>query len=94
MRKILLAFALLQILDVVTTLVVLGMGGVEKNPLVALSMTLGPITGLLVAKLIIFGIAGIAAFLRKTRGLRLANLVFMGVVVWNITIIARLAAAA
>ena len=84
-------FILLQVLDVATTMVVLALGGSEKNPIVAHLMSLGPVGGLIVSKILVIGVATAGAFLQKARGIRLANVVFCGVVAWNVSIIARLA---
>ena len=86
-------FILLQIMDFATTLTVLGMGGEEKNPIVAHFMSVGPVGGLFISKLMITGIAVAGYLLGKHRGLRVANIVFMGIVAWNVSIIARLAMA-
>jgi hypothetical protein len=84
-------FVWLQVLDLTTTLIVLAMGGHENNPIVAHIMAVGPIEGILLAKLAVIGIAAAGAAMRKNRGLRVANLAFSGVVAWNISVIARLA---
>lgn len=86
-------FILLQLMDFATTLTVLGMGGEEKNPIVSHFMTVGPIGGLFLSKLLITGIAVGGSLLGKHRGLRVANIVFVGIVAWNVSIIARLAMA-
>ena len=56
-------------------------------------MTIGPVGGLILSKLAVTGIAVAGAALGKNRGLRTANIVFMGIVAWNVSIIARLAMA-
>ena len=91
MKTPLAIFILLQILDMMTTLVVLAMGGRETNPIVQHFMTVGPVAGLIISKLTVTVIAVAVVALRRNRGLRLANLAFTGVVAWNFTIIARLA---
>jgi hypothetical protein len=91
MNRPLLIFIVLQILDAATTLFAFAMGGTENNPLVGQFLAMGPVTGLLLTKLIVISIAAGAAFLGKHKGLRLANLAFAGVVVWNVSIIGRLA---
>jgi hypothetical protein len=67
---------------------------VENNPLVGHFLSLGPVPGLFLTKLIVIGIAAAGASMGKNKGLRLANLAFCGVVVWNMSIIGRLAMAA
>jgi hypothetical protein len=90
MLKALLTFVFLQLADVGTTVAVLRLGGVEENPLVKHFMVFGPVEGLFLAKLVTIAI-GVACFLSgRPRALRLANFVFAAIVVWNLSIIARL----
>ncbi len=93
LKSPLILFILLQVMDFATTLTVLAMGGQENNPIVAHFMALGPVSGLFLSKLVITGLAVAGATLGKNRGLRVANIVFMGIVAWNVSIIARLAMA-
>jgi len=90
MNKILSIYTLLQLADLATTAVTLRLGGVEVNPLVHVFMAVGPLVGLLLAKLVAMLAAIGCVFLKKPRALRCANLVFAGIVLWNLTIIARL----
>jgi hypothetical protein len=83
-------FILLQIMDLATTLVALALGGQENNPIVAHVMALGPVGGLFLSKLAVTGIAAAGAAMQKNRALRVANVAFSGIVVWNVTVIARL----
>jgi Domain of unknown function (DUF5658) len=86
----LLAFLLLQGADFATTMAAISCGGAEKNPLVAHMIGLGGVEGLLLAKLVSLAIGATAALTGKYRGIRIANVVFAGIVVWNISIISRL----
>jgi hypothetical protein len=86
-----LTFVLLQLADFATTMIALHMGGVEKNSLVSRFMVVGSLQGLILSKVVILGIAAAAVLLRKQRALRWANVVFGGVVLWNLVMIARLA---
>lgn len=86
----LLIFLLLQAADFATTIAIISFGGVEKNPLIVHMMALGSIQGLVVAKLLSSAIGTAAALAGKNRGIRIVNIVFVGVVVWNISIISRL----
>jgi Domain of unknown function (DUF5658) len=92
MKNVLLIFLLLQIADLATTLMTMRLGGVELNPLVRMFMSAGPVAGLFLAKLVVVGIAAGCAAMSKYRTLLRANIVFTGIVVWNITVIARLLA--
>lgn len=91
MKSPLAVFALLQVMDLATTLVALAMGGGEQNPLVSHFMALGPVRGLILAKLLVLAVAATGALLHKDRGLRWANVGFSAVIAWNIAVIARLA---
>jgi len=84
-------FIILQALDVVSTLAGLRIGAAEQNPLVSQIMSLGPVSGLLLSKIIVVGIASLAVWMQKFKGIHLANLAFAGVVVWNFSIIFKLA---
>jgi Domain of unknown function (DUF5658) len=90
MNKILSIYTFLQLADMATTAVTMRLGGVEINPLVHVFMSVGPLVGLLLAKLVAMIAAMGCVFLKKPRPLRCANLVFAGIVVWNLSIIARL----
>lgn len=91
MRKAFLIFALLQLADLGTTVAAFRLGGVEENPLVHHLMGGGPVLGVILAKIIELAIACGCVLAAKPRALRIANLVFTGIVLWNLSIIARLA---
>lgn len=91
MLKALLIFAFLQLADLGTTVAVFKHGGMEKNPLIQHFMTVGPVLGVILAKVIALAI-GIGCFMMaKYRALWMANLFFACIVVWNLSILARLA---
>jgi len=91
MRRALLIFALLQLADLVTTIVVFRLGGVEENPLVLHLAAGGPVQGVILAKIVALAIGGACFLAAKHRALRIANIVFVGIVLWNLSIIVRLA---
>lgn len=75
---------LLQLLDIVTTVMVLSKGGVELNPFAALFMaTLGTIPGLIVLKSIIIGLILSSFSQVHVRTVWILNYVFIAVVAWN-----------
>lgn len=83
-------FVLLQVLDFMTTLVGLRMGGAEMSPFVAWVMRMtDPVTGLTAVKVLGFGLAGFCLWKQKHRVIRLANYYFAGIVVWNVWMILR-----
>jgi len=90
MTNVLLLFFFLQAADLATTAVALNLGGVENNPLVRAFMWMGPLVGLITAKIVVLLVATACAVSRKYRPLHCANAAFAGIVVWNLTVIARL----
>ena len=88
--RLTLLFVALQAADVITTLVVLRLGGAELNSLVAGLMIFGSAEGLLVSKLIVLVLAFIAVWTLRYRVLRWANIAFTAIVAWNLSIIVRL----
>ena len=80
-------FISLQALDVVTTLIVLRMGGYEVNLLVSHFMRVGSLQGLLYSKVLALVIGVFAVRTRRYRVLRIANVFFAGVVLWNLFVI-------
>lgn len=86
-----LTFVFLQVADVVTTMTALQMGGGEKNSLLMHLMAIGSLQGLVLSKVIVLAIAVVAVLAGKRNVLRWSNVVYAGVVAWNLTIITRLA---
>ena len=82
-------FAVLQILDLLTTIVVFHFGGFEANPIVAsLTAHFGRIRGLLLSKAI-----AIALALGVRRLVWVINLFYMGIVCWNVLVLLLLSIA-
>ncbi|MFN7998301.1 MAG: DUF5658 family protein [Bryobacteraceae bacterium] len=90
MLKAFLVFAFLQVADLGTTVAVFRLGGVEENPLVKHLMFLGPVEGVILAKIIALAIGGGCFLASKYRALLLADIAFGVIVAWNLSIIARL----
>jgi Domain of unknown function (DUF5658) len=86
-----LTFVLLQLADVITTMIALGTGGIEQNPIVSRFMALGSLQGLILAKVVMLAMATAAIRFGKYRAIRWANLVYAGIVLWNISVIVRMA---
>ena len=73
------SFLILQILDLVTTLVAFHFGAFEVNPLVGhLTTRFGPTGGVLLSKLI-----AVIIVLRVRKLMWIANIFYLGVVCWN-----------
>jgi hypothetical protein len=86
-----LLFVLLQLADVVTTMLALANGGVEQNPIVSRFMVIGSLQGLLLSKVFLLAAVAGAVRLRKYRAIAWANVVFCTVVLWNVSVIVRMA---
>ncbi len=83
-------FVLLQILDFMTTLVGLRMGGAEMSPFISLLMKVSdPVIGLALAKAVGFLLAGVCLWMNRTRVIYLVNYFFAVLVVWNLYMILR-----
>lgn len=94
MTNAFLIFIALQVADFGTTALALRLGGGETNPIVGHLIAAAPVGGLLAAKVFSLGIGAICLWLKKHRAIRLSNVAFAGIVVWNVTIVARLLASA
>jgi hypothetical protein len=91
MKKPLSIFILLQVLDIFTTIVALAMGGNEQNPLVGHIMMVGTVSGLIISKLIVVGLAVTFILIGRGRVIRWANVAFSVIVAWNAAVICGLA---
>jgi hypothetical protein len=74
----------LQILDVLTTLIGLRLGAQEGSAFIGHLLQTGPLSGLLVSKILAAGLAAIAMFLHRKRILVFLNFWFAAVVAWNL----------
>jgi hypothetical protein len=77
-------FLVLQILDVLTTLIGLRLGAQEGSTFIGHLLQTGPLSGLLISKILAAGLAAIAVFLNRKRLLVFLNLWFAAVVAWNL----------
>ena len=74
---------LVSVMDAALTSYLLGMGGVEGNPMLSFAQVQLGVTGMLLTKITLATIVGIAIAARgRNRMLKVASL-FMGVVVYN-----------
>ena len=74
----------LQILDVLTTLVGLHLGAQEGSTFVGHLLQTGPLSGLIISKILAAGLAAFAVFLNRKRVLVFLNFWFGAVVAWNL----------
>jgi hypothetical protein len=86
-RQIVTIFIALQVLDVLTTLLGFRVGAAESSPFIGRLMEFGPVTGLLLSKLIASALAGAALFAHRERLVRFVNFWFVAVVGWNLVVI-------
>jgi len=86
-----LTFILLQLADVGTTMTVLAMGGVEQNAFVSRLMLIGSLQGLILSKVVVLAAGAVAIRFHKSRAIRWANIIFGAIVLWNVSVIVRLA---
>ena len=86
MNQLLLQYAYLQVLDLLTTLAFMLHGVREGNPLVRLMMhsTTNPLNGLLVVKLFAVGLGLYCWKLGRGRLLARINILFAVIVAWNL----------
>jgi uncharacterized protein DUF5658 len=86
LNQLLLQYAYLQVLDLLTTLAFMLHGVREGNPLVRLMMhaTANPLNGLLVVKLIAVGLGLYCWRLGRGRLLARINIIFALIVAWNL----------
>jgi len=80
-------FIYLQVLDFVSTAVGLRLGANEASPFVSLLMRAGPLTGVLVSKLLALLLAAGCLYFQKRHVLRWATYWYAGLVMWNLIII-------
>ena len=86
MNQLLLQYAYLQVLDLLTTLAFMLHGVREGNPLVRLMMhsTANPLNGLLLVKLVAAGLGLYCWKLGRGRLLARINIAFALIVAWNL----------
>ena len=89
--RVLELFAFLQLLDFLTTVVGIRLGAQELSPFIRWLMSVGPITGLTLAKFLAFGLAGACLYLKRPRVLVRVNYFFAALVTWNLANILVLA---
>ena len=75
----------LQALDVLTTLIGLQIGGKEGSVFIARMLELGPLTGLLISKILALVLVGVAFRFKRPRVIVFLNFWFAAVVTWNLT---------
>jgi hypothetical protein len=74
----------LQVLDVLTTLAGLHLGAQEGSTFIGHLLQSGPVSGLIISKILAAGLAAFAVFLHRKRILVFLNIWFAAVVGWNL----------
>lgn len=80
-------FVALQLMDVLTTVAALRLGGSEENPLMGSLMHVGTIPGLLLGKLVVIGIGLLVLYWQRYRVLKIANVFYASLIGWNLFIV-------
>ena len=80
-------FIYLQLLDLLTTLVGFRLGASEASPFIRLLMHAGPVTGVVLSKVLALAFGGICVYLRRNRLLRWSVYWYSALVVWNLMVI-------
>ena len=82
-------FILLQFSDIVSTILLLALGGGEANPLIRWAMRAAgnPLTGLVLAKAALVPLVVYAILAGRRNPLRIANIGFTALLLWNLTAI-------
>lgn len=77
--------AVLQVLDIASTILVLAKGGMELNPIALFFMaTLGIVPGLIALKAIVFGLILVGCSQVHLKTIWILNYVYVFVVGWNL----------
>jgi hypothetical protein len=83
-------FVLLQVLDLMTTMIGLRLGAGEANPwVVGLMRVHNPLVCLMVAKAAALGWGVLCLIRKKPLAIRIVNYMFAGLVMWNLFVILR-----
>jgi hypothetical protein len=77
-------FFLLQLLDYMSTLIGLQMGGTELSPFASWLISLDPVGGLTAVKLIGFSLGGYCVWSNRIRVIAWFNYISAVIVVWNL----------
>ena len=80
-------FLVLQLLDVLTTMIGFRVGLGEASPFIRHLMQLGPLTGLLASKTIAIFLAGFCIWSARYHVIRYVNYWYGALVVWNVALI-------
>ena len=83
-------FVVLQVLDILTTLIGLRMGGREASVFIGRLMQAGPVAGLLISKIVAVFLVAAALKFKRPRVVVLVNYWFAALITWNLVAILRI----
>jgi hypothetical protein len=79
-------FIYLQLLDLLTTLVGFKLGASEASPFIRTLMHAGPVTGVVLSKVVALGIGGLCVWANRPHLIKWITYWYGGLVVWNLMI--------
>ena len=79
-------FIYLQLLDLLTTLVGFKIGAGEASPFIRMLMQVGPITGVLLSKVLALGLGAFCVWANKAHVVRWITYWYSGLIVWNLMV--------
>ena len=88
-RVLIEVFLYLQVLDILSTLIGFSLGSTEASPFVRALVRWGPVTGLIISKIVAAGLAILCLLLNKRVLIRYINYWYAGLVLWNLFIVLR-----
>jgi len=77
-------FLYLQVLDVLSTLIGFSLGNTEASPFVRLMIRWGPVTGLVLSKVVAVALVAVCYAIHRARLIRLINYWYAALVIWNL----------
>jgi len=83
-RHLIEVFLYLQVLDLLSTLIGFSLGNSEASPFVRLLVHWGPVTGVVLSKILAVAIASICLLLRRRKLILWINYFYAALVVWNL----------
>jgi hypothetical protein len=88
--RILEAFAFLQLLDLLTTLIGFRLGGSEASPFIRMFLAFGPVPALFIGKAVAVALGGACVALNRIHVISYINYWYAALTAWNLAIILRL----
>ena len=80
------AFIYLQLLDLLTTLLGFRLGAAEASPFIRLMMHAGPVTGVIVSKVLALGLGALCVYMNKAHIICWISYWYGGLVIWNLVV--------